>query len=105
MKCGSKIVSFALAVLFLFSACSLACCAAAETDYTIVDPYAEVDWDTWQQYKANLHTHSTFSDGEFTLPVMVARCLLLSVAAPKSPFVKRSGGVHWSFATSINASR
>ena len=46
---------------------------AAGTDYTVVDPYAAVDWDTWGLYKANLHTHSTYSDGEFTLPDMVEK--------------------------------
>ena len=71
LKRTFKLLCGAMSVLFLFSAFSPACFAAAETDYTIVDPYAEVDWDTFRQYKANLHTHSTFSDGEFTLPVMV----------------------------------
>ncbi len=33
-------------------------------NYTITNPYATVNWDTWKHYKANLHTHSTVSDGE-----------------------------------------
>ncbi|NLX93302.1 MAG: hypothetical protein GXZ02_05495, partial [Clostridiales bacterium] len=36
--------------------------AATEVDYTIVSPYANVNWNTWDQYKANLHPHSTVSD-------------------------------------------
>ena len=32
--------------------------------YTITNPYATVNWNTWGHYKANLHTHSTVSDGE-----------------------------------------
>ncbi len=32
-------------------------------NYTITNPYATVDWTTWKHYKANLHTHSTASDG------------------------------------------
>lgn len=32
-------------------------------DYTITDPYAAVDWDTWGQYKAALHCHTNASDG------------------------------------------
>ena len=33
-------------------------------DYTIISPYRAVDWETWGQYKAGLHVHSTNSDGE-----------------------------------------
>lgn len=33
-------------------------------DYTITDPYAGVDWNTWGQYKAALHCHTNASDGE-----------------------------------------
>ena len=68
-----KTVGVLLAALILGSALMPAAMAAAPTDYEIVDPYAAVDWDTWEQYKANLHTHSTFSDGEFTLPDMVEK--------------------------------
>ncbi len=32
--------------------------------YTITNPYATVDWNTWKHYRANLHAHSTVSDGE-----------------------------------------
>jgi hypothetical protein len=28
-----------------------------------LNPYAQVDWATWGQYKANFHTHTTESDG------------------------------------------
>lgn len=45
--------------------------AATEVDYTIVSPYANVNWNTWDQYKANLHTHSTVSDGREILATMV----------------------------------
>lgn len=30
----------------------------------IVNPYDAVDWETWGQYKANFHTHTTNSDGD-----------------------------------------
>jgi len=42
-----------------------------KTKYTIVNPYASVDWDTWGVYKANLHTHSTNSDAEIPMADMV----------------------------------
>jgi hypothetical protein len=29
----------------------------------VLNPYAAVDWETWGQYKANFHTHTTNSDG------------------------------------------
>lgn len=45
--------------------------AAGDTDYTIVNPYETVDWDSWQYYKANLHTHSVASDGDETITDMV----------------------------------
>ena len=35
--------------------------AGAERDYTIISPYADVDW-SWNQYKADLHTHTTGYD-------------------------------------------
>ena len=53
-----KILCVLIAVLLIAAVAAPAAFAAAETDYTIVDPYAAVDWNTWQQYKANL-------DGEF----------------------------------------
>ena len=30
------------------------------------NPYADVDWERWQQHRANLHTHTTMSDGRLT---------------------------------------
>ena len=35
-----------------------------EKSYAITNPYASVDWNTWEHYKANLHAHSLASDGE-----------------------------------------
>ena len=32
-------------------------------DYAIANPYADVDWETYGQYKASLHNHSIVSDG------------------------------------------
>lgn len=39
--------------------------------YTITNPYENVDWDTYGQYKANLHAHSTNSDGSNLTKEMV----------------------------------
>lgn len=39
--------------------------------YTIGNPYETVNWDTWGSYKANLHTHSTVSDGDVDFRDMI----------------------------------
>lgn len=31
--------------------------------YSITSPYEQVDWDSYHQYKADFHAHSTNSDG------------------------------------------
>ncbi len=38
--------------------------ATGNNNFKITNPYASVDWNTWNHYKANLHAHSTVSDGE-----------------------------------------
>ncbi len=46
----------------------------AAADYTIVNPYADVKWsgdDAWGAYKGSLHSHSTYSDADYSLEVMV----------------------------------
>ena len=51
--------------------------AAGETssaNYTIVNPYADVVWegeDAWGAYKGSLHSHTTYSDANYSLDVMV----------------------------------
>ena len=37
----------------------------------IVSPYAYVDWETYEQYKAALHTYTTNSDGRNTLSEVI----------------------------------
>lgn len=51
-------------VLFLLSVPAF---AADSGDYTIVSPYAEVVWGETNEYKGNLHTHSTISDSDETM--------------------------------------
>lgn len=67
-----KTASAVLASVVLAS--SLACAAVAaepEKDYTVINPYETVDWATYDTYKANLHTHTSASDGTPTLSEMV----------------------------------
>ncbi len=69
----TKIIATVLSVILSTSTLAIVGCASDEIDYTIIDPYETVDWDTWEYYKANLHTHSTYSDGRITLPDMVEK--------------------------------
>lgn len=66
-----KVLAFILSTILLMSiAVPVAFAqddAIGEKEYTITNPYATVDWETWGQYKANLHAHSTYSDGEVLL--------------------------------------
>ncbi len=47
---------------------------AATPDYKIVSPYKDVVWTgdgAWGAYKGTVHTHTTYSDADDTLPVMI----------------------------------
>ena len=47
---------------------------AAAADYTIVNPYADVIWtgdNAWGAYKGSLHSHTTYSDANYSLAEMV----------------------------------
>lgn len=59
------------AVILLTSLSAAAFAGTADRDYTIINPYESVDWDTYDTYKANLHTHTNASDGTPTLSEMV----------------------------------
>lgn len=65
-----KIISVILAIIMLFSCCVIAF-AADGVDYTIGNPYATVDFKNWDQYKADLHCHTTASDGDIDMDVMI----------------------------------
>lgn len=45
--------------------------AAEQVEYVITNPYETVDWDAWDTYKAQLHTHTLYSDGEMTITDVV----------------------------------
>lgn len=46
--------------------CTFAAVQAEETLTLVLNPYADVNWDTVTRHKTNLHTHTTESDGVFT---------------------------------------
>ena len=72
MKAKRIIAVIASAAMLLTAAAPAAGAkSVGDIDYTIVNPYETVDWNTWDYYKANLHTHSTASDGKVPLDEMV----------------------------------
>lgn len=71
MKKAKKLIAV-LCVVALFSGVlsTIGLAAGTDIDYDIVNPYENVDW-SWNQYKADLHTHTTASDGDDTLKDML----------------------------------
>lgn len=59
-------LSVNMKVLSMFSAFALIGAIAVFGQSIVLDPYAEVNWQTFEQHKANLHTHTTQSDGQLT---------------------------------------
>lgn len=70
MKNFRKLLSLFCVVAILAGVLSTGVYAATDIDYTIINPYEGVDW-SWEQYKADLHTHTTASDGDDTLKDMI----------------------------------
>ncbi|HZK39841.1 MAG TPA: hypothetical protein VFD23_06800 [Clostridia bacterium] len=64
-SCLSLVLSVALLLPFGIGAGAVQATMGTKS-YTITNPYETVDWNTWSHYKANLHTHSTVSDGKDT---------------------------------------
>ena len=74
MKKSKNIIALVLAVCMLM-ACYSTVAFAGDTDtgidYTIINPYEDVNWLTYKQYRADLHNHTTASDGTDTLKDML----------------------------------
>lgn len=68
-----KVLAVVMSVLMLFAISPMAMAADGDTDYKIENPYQNVNFETDKPYKADLHSHTTFSDGSNPLPDMVAR--------------------------------
>ena len=74
MKKAKKIIAIFMAVCMLMVSYSTLAFAGDEdtgVDYTIINPYEDVNWLTYKQYKADLHNHTTASDGTDTLKDML----------------------------------
>lgn len=70
MKKAKKLIALMLAFIMTFS-CGVVAFASEDVDYTINNPYATVDFENWGQYKADLHCHTTASDGDEDMNVMI----------------------------------
>lgn len=60
---AKKIVSLVLVLFALLNIFSISVFAKEKVSYTIKSPYETVDWDTFNQYKTQLHAHTLYSDG------------------------------------------
>ena len=66
IKKRSKVLAFCLSAalsLNTFGLSALAADVQSANNYTITNPYENVDWYSTHQFKANFHAHSTNSDG------------------------------------------
>ncbi len=65
---SKKLLSLILvgAMLIVLAVPALAA-ESAEKNYIIDNPYEGVDWDAWDDYKTQLHCHTTASDGFLTI--------------------------------------
>ncbi|MDD6275996.1 MAG: hypothetical protein PUB20_04145 [Clostridia bacterium] len=61
-----KLLAIVVSASMLASGAAVGAYAADGVDYKINSTYANVDWDIYNQYKADLHTHSSASDGSLT---------------------------------------
>ncbi len=68
-----KVLAVLMSVLMLFAVSPMTMAQDADTDYKIDNPYKNVNFETDGVYKADLHSHTTFSDGSNPLPDMVER--------------------------------
>jgi len=58
-----KLIAIALSLCLLLPVLAIAVQAETAPAYTIGNPYASVNWGTWEQYKTQLHVHTDASDG------------------------------------------
>lgn len=68
-----KLLCVTISIIMLCSVCG-GFMTSAEADFTIVSPYADVEWsgeNAWGAYRGVLHSHTTWSDADEELPAMV----------------------------------
>lgn len=68
-----KSIATILSILMLASMFSIGVFADGNVDYEITNPYANVDWNSFNGYRASLHTHSNVSDGDDEIVAMIEK--------------------------------
>lgn len=68
-----KFLSILMCVALVFTMSVPVFAADTDVDYAITNPYGDVNWDTYNAYKADLHSHTNASDGDNTLKEMIER--------------------------------
>lgn len=71
MKKIKGCIAIMTALALCVSCASVGAFAAKDVDYQIHSTYEDVDWDTWGQYRTNLHTHTVASDGHIDFAEMI----------------------------------
>lgn len=64
---GRKALAVLLSVLLLAISVAPVLVIADEKNYIIDNPYEDIDWDSWGEYKTQLHSHTNASDGYLTI--------------------------------------
>ncbi len=71
MKLFKKVMSLvtlaAFTVSMFFGGAVYSSAEDGEKNYIIDNPYADIDWETWGNYKTQLHSHTNASDGYLTV--------------------------------------
>ncbi|MBR2411971.1 MAG: hypothetical protein IKB08_09650 [Clostridia bacterium] len=70
-KKSKKALSVFLSVLLIMITMAPALAFADEKNYIIENPYEEIDWEAWGEYKTQLHCHTNASDGFLTIDEFV----------------------------------
>ena len=68
-----KAMAVFLSVILLVTGTAVGAYATGDVDYTINSTYENIDWSTYNQYKADFHSHSTVSDGDQTIREQVEK--------------------------------
>ncbi len=66
-----KITALSIALVSVLNVFSVSAFAKEEKSYKITNPYETVDFNTYKQYKAQLHAHTLYSDGEMDIKDVV----------------------------------
>ncbi len=67
-----RFIALMLALVMIVPLGTIYSIAADRVKYDITNPYDAVDWDSWTGYKAQLHCHTTASDGFQTIHEAIA---------------------------------